>query len=652
MKKFIPLITIFVLVLCFALVPTFISGFTASVHLPKEDRGYEITAYDVNIKINEDGSFDVKEKLDVHFNALSHGIYRWLPLVQSSTYRNPKGKAVKKNFRSTVTNVMYDSFNSSSGTYIVDTFKENGNYFLQMGSNTSYVTAGSNKTYAFSYTYNFGNDREKTMDMLYYNIVGTGWDTSISNLTFKITFPKELKNNDVEFYVGRYGESSANSDRVSYTFEDGVLQGYVAELRYGEAVTVFKELEEGYFNYSTSHILDFVLIAIVVLIVLFTLILFLVKRKKDAIVEVVEFKAPDGLTPTEAGLINDGKVTGDDISSLIVYWASKKFVKIKEEDGSTKIERIIKEEELEGKMKTHERILFDDMFRSGRQIVEAKDLDLSQNTGARCQKSVSSATKDCFDGKTDTHYTCLLSLAVALLAIFAFKNIYQSVFVGFTAILQVVFAAVSIVGLLLVPTLMKYRNKCKKRKFIFLLVLTVIAIFASLLAQICYTEAFCDAFGVRFYISFVLVFLVVVYPFLETYTKKGREILGRIRGLKHYILVAEKDKMEMLVNENPQLFYDVLPYAYVLGVSDVYMKKFEDVKIIQPSNPESPFDTWVGFVVINNCVNSVSTSIRKNISAGVATQVGKAVGTISSHIGGGSGGHSGGGHGGGGGGRW
>ena len=106
MKKFVPIIIVVALVLCFALVPTFLDGFSSKVYLPKEDTGYEIKAYDVNIEVNKDGSFDIRERIDVHFNAgNSHGIYRWLPLIQTSTYKNAKGKIVKKNFRAKVSNV-------------------------------------------------------------------------------------------------------------------------------------------------------------------------------------------------------------------------------------------------------------------------------------------------------------------------------------------------------------------------------------------------------------------------------------------------------------------------------------------------------------------------------------------------------------------
>ena len=649
MKKYVSIIIVVLLVLCFALVPTFISGLNSNIYLPEEDTGYEITAYDVDIEVNRDGSFDIKEKIDVHFYAgNSHGIYRWLPLIQNSSYKNANGKLVKKNFRAKVRNVLYDRSLSSGETFMVDRFSDNGTYFMQMGS-LSYVPAGSDMTYAFSYTYDYGNDRDKSMDMLYYNIIGTGWDTRISNLTFSIKLPKVLPDNSVEFYVGKYGESTTNSNRVVYEFDGKTISGRVEQLEYGEAVTVFKAIEQGYFNYPKSYVFDIAILVLTCIVTVLIIILLLRKRKKHAIVEVVEFKAPEGITPAEAGLINDGKLTGDDISSLIVYWASKGFVKIKEEEKRVKIIKVAKSEELEGKMKEHEKILFNDMFRGDVEVVDAKNLDLSQNTGLKCKKSVEKATAECFDKNTDKNFVGVMIFASLIFALFAAKCIYQSALTGFTMSLQILLTLSTIVGICMVPTLFKYKDKCKKKKYFVLLILDLLAVFVPVIIQMFFTEAFCDVFGARFYLSIVAVLLVSIYSFLERYTERGREILGKIRGLKNYILVAEKDKMEMLVKDNPALFYDILPYAYVLGVSDVFMKKFEDVEIIQPSSNPTLFDTWVSFIIINDCLNAAAVSIDQNITAAFATRTGKVVGNIAEHIGGG---FSGGGHGGGGGGRW
>ena len=39
----------------------------------------------------------------------------------------------------------------------------------------------------------------------------------------------------------------------------------------------------------------------------------------------------------------------------------------------------------------------------------------------------------------------------------------------------------------------------------------------------------------------------------------------------------------MLINDDPNYFYDVLPYAQVLNVTNTWTDKFKDITLIPPS---------------------------------------------------------------------
>jgi Predicted membrane protein (DUF2207). len=62
-------------------------------------------------------------------------------------------------------------------------------------------------------------------------------------------------------------------------------------------------------------------------------------------------------------------------------------------------------------------------------------------------------------------------------------------------------------------------------------------------------------------------------------TETGRLWLGQVLGFKNFIEKAEQDRILTLVNENPQYFFNILPYAYVLGVTDKWAKNFESIAI-------------------------------------------------------------------------
>jgi len=65
-------------------------------------------------------------------------------------------------------------------------------------------------------------------------------------------------------------------------------------------------------------------------------------------------------------------------------------------------------------------------------------------------------------------------------------------------------------------------------------------------------------------------------------TKYGNELLGKIKGFRNFLETTEKPRLEKLVIQNPEYFYKILPYTYVLGVSDKWIKKFENIALSAP----------------------------------------------------------------------
>ncbi len=62
-------------------------------------------------------------------------------------------------------------------------------------------------------------------------------------------------------------------------------------------------------------------------------------------------------------------------------------------------------------------------------------------------------------------------------------------------------------------------------------------------------------------------------PRVRALTEYGTQLLSRCIGFRQFLLTAEKSRLEMLLEENPNYYYDVLPYAQVLGVSAAWLEK-------------------------------------------------------------------------------
>ena len=91
--------------------------------------------------------------------------------------------------------------------------------------------------------------------------------------------------------------------------------------------------------------------------------------------------------------------------------------------------------------------------------------------------------------------------------------------------------------------------------------------------------------------------------------------MGYLIGLRDFIETAELERMQMLADDNPNWFYHIMPYAYVFGLSDVWMKKFEQIAVPAPDwyvNTTGRMDAF-DFYLFHRCMmhnlQTVSTTM-------------------------------------------
>lgn len=135
----------------------------------------------------------------------------------------------------------------------------------------------------------------------------------------------------------------------------------------------------------------------------------------------------------------------------------------------------------------------------------------------------------------------------------------------------------------------------------------------------------------------VIICSICLYH-LKKRNKQALSVLGNLLGFKKFIETAERNRLQTLVEKDPQYFYNVLPYAYLFGISDKWINKFEGIMKLQPDWYTGEHFNCNSFRRFSDSVRSVS--IPSTVNGGVSTSSG------------GGGGFSGGGGGGGGGGSW
>lgn len=188
----------------------------------------------------------------------------------------------------------------------------------------------------------------------------------------------------------------------------------------------------------------------------------------------------------------------------------------------------------------------------------------------------------------------------------------------------------------------KENKKMKEKKFFFP---TAMPKFLYFIGICVVAVVFFNAFAPKTWFTYVAcgiaVIILALFMFLGSKrTKAGNQVYGQILGFKEFIKKAELDRLKMLVEENPSYYYDIMPYAYVLGLSDQWIENFETMHMPEPDwySGRDPFGDAVFYSMVrsaNACATAPETSGGGSSGGGFS-----------------GGGFSGGGSGGGGGGAW
>lgn len=586
---------------------------------------YHLSSYDLNILVNENNTLEITEKIGAFFNVPKHGIYRKIPLRNKITrldgttsYNRAKISeiAVSENYK---------------------TYHEDGCQVIKIGDADHTLTGA--KEYTLKYRYNLGPDTGKNYDEFYLNLIGNEWDTTIANVTFTMIMPKEFEKEKLGFSSGWRG--STNSANISYQVKGKVITGkYLGILEAGEALTVRLELPEGYFVGASKGI-DLITILALILPIIFLFITFYLWKKygKDnQVVETVEFYLPAGLNSAEVGFLYKGKADTNDVISLLVYLANKGYLKIEEFEqklsfSKKKKFKLVKVKDYDGDNES-ERMFLQGLFKRKAEVTESDLYNKFYITlgeiidKINCQKN----KHEIFEKAS-----LVIKIAVILLIVIVYMLITIKPVLEYNGTSELIYASIfPVAGFYLFISLVLGKTSFLQKISGLLIGVVLIGVpwFSMVLPALEVDPLYSRVYLIGFVSILLMLFLYKVMPKRTPY---GNEMLGKIKGFKTFLETVEKPKLETLVMEDPSYFYNILPYTYVLGVSDKWIKKFETIAIKAPDwyggNSEFDMETFGKFM------NSTMASATDAMSSSPGT----------SGTGGGSAGR---GSGGGGGGSW
>ena len=606
---------------------------------------YEIDQYNVSIQVGEDNVYHVTEELNVHYNQSRRGILRYIT-YRGAIGREIEGKLLQHSYRAKITDV-----NVEGAPFT--TYKEDGNFVIQIGDPNRYVTG--DQSYRISYSYDPGEDGTSVLDEVYYNLIPDDWDAPIAAGAFTVTLPKSFDTQKVEFTGGRYG--GVDTGLVDWSVSGNTISGQLTRsLSPGEGITLRVNLPDGYFvGVRTDLGLVVLLYAITLAAGAAGIFLWFKLGRDEKLVPTVEFYPPEGLTSADVGYIIDGYSDNEDLISLIIYWASKGYLKIEETDPGFVLYKL---QELPMDAKSYENILFQGLFHS-RDSVSDKELEEKFHSTLESAKTQlkdyfqSSKSRRIFTGSSLVARVLASLIAIVPIAALALLGSYIKVVSELWFVPVALFAVLFLISLILMMVTYDRWNSQSSGKRLGLFGGSCVLCGVSLLFLMCYGVYIVSMPAAPLLCIGASVLLALLAVVMKKHTPQGQAWTEKILGLREFIETAELDRINTLVEENPEYFYSVLPFAYVLGLTDKWAKQFESIAVPPPtwyvsSDPHSVYTTMWMVRRLNRCTRSMAhamTSVPPPPPSARSSNRG-------SGRSGRSGGFSGGGHGGGGGRSW
>lgn len=616
------------------------------------DNGYRIADWTYEAQIHEDNTWEVTESLTVEYLEPRHGIYRFIPR-KFLRYHEANGGSEKYTYKTKIGRVAVDGYEFTTS----DADDKQDNLVIRIGSED--VVLDGMHTYTIQYLLRYPDDRYANGDELFHTVLGPDCNTEIEKFSFRLAFDKELPELlNLHTFSGEWGKSD-NTLEVVAEREGNSISGSAHDIAPFNGITLATELPEGFWVGAEKAAKMPFYISFAIFSVLFVLALtYLIFHRRKRPLTVIEYNAPNGISSAEVGVIIDNTADLSDLTSLIVWFASKGYLKIKEiKEGKEEDIELVVLKPLPDDAPKYQKKFWEALFGKKSQQKRLSEL------GDR-HKQISSAMLALsrqFKGEkklTKLHTPTLLATLGAILAgIFAIGSsgsvCYSS---GAESAFAILLWGLPIFVVALLRLALSNYDMIKGWGWRLWQVLGIVAlgtVSMGIFWLFIYEEH--DFLVPLSTLAIVIVggwVLALLSGRLERDTEYRKQQMSLLLGFREFIKKSELPMLKAMVDENPAYFYEVLPYAMVFGLTKKWVKKFDEIDMQQPDWYETNGTQLLSaHLMADRLTSHVSSSISKaiEVSSHDLTSAGSGSSSSSSGF---SGGFSGGGGGGGGVGSW
>ncbi|MBU1568383.1 MAG: DUF2207 domain-containing protein [Proteobacteria bacterium] len=608
-----------------------------------------ITSFDSLVRVEKTGLLTVIETISViaEGKQIKRGIYRDFP----TDYSNRAGHRVKVGFE--IKGVTRDG---KSEPY--HTEKMSNGVRVYIGDKDIFLDSGP-----YIYTITYQTDRQigffVDYDELYWNVTGNDWAFPIDRATATIILPPGAVILQQSAYTGGQGSTKSNAEIINQSVNE-IYFRTTARLRPREGFTVAVAWPKGvvtepnmmdrvFFFLKDSLAIAVGGLGLLVLVFYYLLVWAKVGRDPEPGAIIPRYEPPAGFTPAAARYVMRMNFDHKAFTAAVVSIAVKKHLRIDDNKGTFTLTKTGGADQA--------------TLSSGEKKVVAKlfsgstSLKLDNSNHRKISEAISALRKSIQDEFGILHFKknskhllpgLVISLLIVLAIIFTAR---EKELAGFMSIW---------LSFWTLGTLFLLRQVYNAWKGVFQGVSSLGtkggALFLTFFSLPFVGGWFVGFFALSIATTFAGVLTLVLvlsvnllfYHLLKAPTLQGRKILDELEGLKLYLTVAEKDRLNLLnpPEQTPELFEKFLPWALALDVEQQWSEQFST--LLQQAAVDGEYSpAWYSShrpFSSNSLVSSLGTSLSSSISSSST-----APGSSSGSSGGGS---SGGGGGGGGGGGW
>lgn len=531
-----------------------------------------IRSFHSDIVVNTDNSITVSETiLYDSVDVEKHGIFRDVRLTSS------EGKKMEV--------IVLSVVDEKGQPYMYTESSDNDLVRIKIGDPE--VTFKGQKTYIIIYTASKAVAHLDTVDEIYWNVTGNEWPVPILQVDATVRLPPGATLIQSACYYGPGGstakcqeaELAGNEYRFTSPASLNTGNGLTVAVGFNKGIVAPYGISDTIIDYVRKYLAIFLGILFPLLTLIFSLRYWYRHGRdpKGTGIIVPQYDTSDDLSPIEvSGIVNE-KISTEDISAEIIFLATKGYLKIHqfEKTGflvSTFDYEFIKLKDENDLPKEYHKMLMKGLFQSGDKVTLSS---LDQKFYRIPQEVVAFATSGLAAGGYYKNLSYLKRGPIDRTRLLFLAPI--------SLILGLILSFFDDAPFLILP-------------FFGIDINLVPAMLGVLLS--------------------IVIFGMVTH-FNPAKTEKGVATKEYYLGLKDYLQIAEKDRIQFhnAPEKKPEVFEKLLPYAMVLGVTSIWAKEFEGIYSVPPIWYEGSQGTAFNSMVFVSSLDDFNSSASSSLNS-------------------------------------